>query len=200
MEIYLVRHTTPAVATGTCYGQADLDVTDSFHAEAEIIRQVIPQGIKLVYSSPLQRCRKLAEHLFNGYAVQLVDELMEIDCGEWEMRLWDEIPRDQLAPWMDNLANVPTRGGESYTDLYQRVSMAFDQIHCQELPTVIVAHGGVIRSILSHVTGTPVLDSFKVFSFSYGCVIRLVKDERGWQHEVLSNLPREREMHKPLKY
>ena len=34
MEIYLVRHTTPDVAKGICYGQADIDVTATFLAEA----------------------------------------------------------------------------------------------------------------------------------------------------------------------
>ncbi|MDO9374636.1 MAG: alpha-ribazole phosphatase [Ferruginibacter sp.] len=200
MEIYLVRHTTPAVEKGTCYGQADLDVTDSFHSEAEIIKQVVPDTVKAVYASPLKRCTLLAEHLYNDYPIRLCEELKEIDCGDWEMRLWDDIPKEQLKPWMDDLANVPTLNGESYTDLYNRVSRMFDHIHQQELPAVIVAHGGVIRSILSHVTSTAVVDSFKLFSYSYGCVIRLVKNDGHWNMEVLSNIPREKEMHKPSKY
>ncbi|MES2894207.1 MAG: alpha-ribazole phosphatase [Bacteroidota bacterium] len=200
MEIYLVRHTTPAVEKGTCYGQADLDVTESFHSEAEIIKQVVPDTVKAVYASPLKRCTLLAEHLYSDYPIRLCEELKEIDCGDWEMRLWDDIPKEQLKPWMDDLANVPTLNGESYTDLYNRVSRMFDHIHQQELPAVIVAHGGVIRSILSHVTSTAVVDSFKLFSYSYGCVIRLVKNDGHWNMEVLSNIPREKEMHKPSKY
>lgn len=200
MEIYLIRHTTPDVEKGTCYGQADLDVTASFHSEAELIRQFVPPDVKAIYSSPLQRCTKLARHLYADYPIRLCEELKEIDCGHWEMQLWDDIPQEQLRPWMDDLANVRTTGGESYTDLYDRVTKIFDQIHAQELPAVVVAHGGVIRSILSWVTGTPLLDSFKVFSFSYGCVIRLVKDDSGWRYDVLSNIPREKEMHKPSRY
>ncbi len=200
MEIYLVRHTTPDVAKGTCYGQADLDVTDTFHSEAEIIRQHLPPTVKAVYSSPLQRCRKLAEHLFEDHPPRLHDELKEIDCGRWEMRLWDDIPKHELEPWMNDLANVRTTDGESYRDLFDRVSRIFDQIHHQELPAVIVAHGGVIRSILSHITGTELIESFKVFSFSYGCVIRLVNEVGGWRHEILSNIPREKETHKPSEF
>lgn len=30
MDIYLIRHTTPAIAKGICYGQTDLDVTANF--------------------------------------------------------------------------------------------------------------------------------------------------------------------------
>ena len=42
MEIYLIRHTTPAVEAGTCYGQADLDVIETFEQEASIIKQYLP--------------------------------------------------------------------------------------------------------------------------------------------------------------
>jgi len=33
MEIYLIRHTTPDVAKGICYGQTDLDVANTFEEE-----------------------------------------------------------------------------------------------------------------------------------------------------------------------
>jgi alpha-ribazole phosphatase len=62
--IYLIRHTTPAVARGICYGQTDLEVTGSFHEEAEVIRQHLPADIGPVYSSPLNRCTLLAKELF----------------------------------------------------------------------------------------------------------------------------------------
>src|ERR1700760_2016001 len=84
-DIYLIRHTTPAVAKGICYGQTDLDITESFAAEAGIIRQHLPEDIALVYSSPLQRCARLARHLFPTHLVSLQDDLMEVFCGDWEM-------------------------------------------------------------------------------------------------------------------
>lgn len=33
MDIYLIRHTTPDVPPGTCYGQSDVDVAASFMDE-----------------------------------------------------------------------------------------------------------------------------------------------------------------------
>jgi alpha-ribazole phosphatase len=44
-NIFLIRHTTPAVAKGICYGQTDLDITESFVEEAEAIRGHLPSGI-----------------------------------------------------------------------------------------------------------------------------------------------------------
>ncbi len=197
MEIYLVRHTKPAVAKGICYGQADIDITETFYEEAAIIKQSMPLDAAAIYCSPLQRCTKLAQHLFPGDAIQYHDELMEINCGKWELLAWDDIDKNALQPWMDDLINVPIADGESYNDLYHRVNRKFEQIQQQELPAVIVAHGGVIRSILSFITNTPLAESFKTFSLSYGCVIKLLKKEDGWQHQVLSNVVTETETHKP---
>ena len=197
MEIFLVRHTAPAVEKGICYGQSDLDVTETFLSEAATIQQHLPETIAAVYSSPLKRCSKLAAHLFPGHHLQLHEQLMEINCGSWEMKRWDDIPREETAAWMDNLIHERIPGGESYVDLFERVSRVFDLIHQQQKPSVIVAHGGVIRSILSYITGTPLADSFKQFSLHYGCVVKLTAKENGLQHEVLSNIPHEKETHKP---
>ncbi len=56
MSIYLIRHTAPLIEKGTCYGQADIDIKDSFFEEAAIIQTVIPADVRQVWSSPLQRC------------------------------------------------------------------------------------------------------------------------------------------------
>lgn len=201
--IYLIRHTIPAVGRGVCYGQTDLDVTDSFDAEAEMIRQHIPETIGLVYSSPLKRCTLLANQLFPGLRVHLADDLMEIHCGDWEMRAWDDLPPDEVAPWMADFVRVRIPGGESYMDLHQRVNRCWAAI-CQATgtgDTAIVAHGGVIRSILAGITGTALSDSFKAFSLHYGCVIRVFGSRGGWVHEVLWNQPpAEKEQHKPSSY
>jgi alpha-ribazole phosphatase len=70
-----------------------------------------------------------------------------------------------------------------------------------ELPVAVVAHGGVIRSILAGLTGTPLIDSFKVFALHYGCVIRIGSSPGGLIHSVVSNqAPAEREQHKPSSF
>ncbi|MEO5891665.1 MAG: alpha-ribazole phosphatase [Ferruginibacter sp.] len=203
MEIYLIRHTEPAIAKGICYGQSDLDVTESFSKEAVIIQKHLPARVTAVYSSPLQRCKRLAEHLFADQPIQLLDDLKEIDCGKWELQLWDDIPKAEIEPWTRDLINVRIPGGESYQDVFDRVSRCFNEIITadtkdgEDSNAIIVAHGGVIRSILSHITQTPLLDSFKVFPLHYGCVVRISLAGNGLRHEVLSNIAREKETHKP---
>lgn len=201
MEIYLIRHTTPKVEKGVCYGQTDLDVTESFIAEANLIQQILPTTIETVYSSPLQRCSKLANHLFSDKKIELHKDLMEINCGIWEMQYWDKIPRLNLQPWMDDFVNVSTPNGESYLQLHERVTKIFSVITKLNTTAAIVAHGGVIRSILSYITNTPLKESFDVFSLHYGCVIKIIQQQNTLVHQVLHNiLPSEKEQHRPSYY
>lgn len=202
-DIYLIRHTTPAVARGICYGQTDLDITETFEDEAGIIRQYLPADIGAVYSSPLQRCTRLARNLFPAHSLSLQDDLMEVFCGDWEMRHWDELPKDEIEPWMTDFVNVRIPGGESYTDLQHRVNRCWSAItgRAKESPVAVVAHGGVIRSILSGITGTPLINSFKAFSLYYGCVVRVYRQGDSFEYEILSNVaPPETEQHKPKSF
>ena len=197
MEIYLVRHTAPDVAKGICYGQADIGVKETFLAEAEIIQKHLPKNISTVYSSPLQRCKKLAEHLFDNQEIYLHNDLKEINCGHWELKAWNDLPKEEIDPWMNDFVNVRIPDGESYEDLYFRVKNTFLQIISKETSAIIVAHGGVIRSILSYITNTPLKDSFAAFTLHYGCVIKISSSDAVLKHEVLSNIVHEKETHKP---
>ena len=198
MEIYLIRHTTPDIAKGICYGQTDLDVTDSFKEEVAGIIHHLPKNIQAVHSSPLQRCSKLAEAIFPQHSIQLHKDLMELDCGNWEMQLWNDIPKAEIQPWMEDFVHVQVPGGESYTQLHERVLDRFHWIAEQKAPAVIIAHGGVLRSIVSHITNTPLKESFDAFSFHYGCVVKLVRQENRYVHEVLYNVSLAgKEWHRP---
>jgi alpha-ribazole phosphatase len=191
------------VSKGICYGQTDLEVTESFEEEAAMIAECLPAAFGAVYSSPLRRCSMLAERLFPGMPVLLREQLMEIHCGEWEMKAWDELPKEEIEPWMADFVNIRIPGGESYIDLHTRVNRCWEEIvgAARNLPVAIVAHGGVIRSILAGLTGTPLIDSFRVFSLHYGCVVRLQAAAEGWERTVLSNrAPAEKEQHKPSTF
>jgi alpha-ribazole phosphatase len=114
------------------------------------------------------------------------------------MQHWDEIPKQDLNPFMADFVNIAMPGGESYIDLYNRVIACYNHITTKAKPVAIVAHGGVIRSILSHITGTPLIESFNVFKLYYGCVVKLTMVDGTINHEVLHNIvPAEPEQHKP---
>jgi alpha-ribazole phosphatase len=193
MSIYLIRHTNPLVDKGVCYGHADIDVTESFAEEAAIVKKFVPSKVHQVHSSPLLRCRKLAEHLYPDLPINWEPDLRELNCGEWEMQHWDAIPREVIDPWMNDFVNICIPGGESYVQLFDRVVRCYNRIAAQGRPAIIVAHGGVIRSILAYITNTSLKDSFAAFRPHYGCVIKVDDNE----YEILSNIATEREQHKP---
>jgi len=195
--IYLIRHTAPAVNKGVCYGQADIDVMESFHDEAAVIKACLPSEIQQVHSSPLIRCKKLAEHLFPDTNILMHKALMEINCGQWELKQWDDIPKTEIDPWMNDFVRVCIPGGESYMDLYERVINCYRHITTATGHAAIITHGGVIRSILSHITKTPLPDSFNRFSLHYGCVVKITGEDTYLRYEILSNIPTPRETHKP---
>lgn len=197
MEIYLIRHTTPLIEKGTCYGQADLEVTESFEEEAACIQSHLPSRIETVISSPLKRCRQLAQYLFPHHTIYYDDRLKEIHCGEWEMQPWDRIDRRHLDRWMADLVNVPIPGGESYQQLYERAVAFFKDAVKRYRSLAIVAHGGVLRSLLAYINGVQLQESFDQFSLRYGCVVKVHFSENQLRHAILHNPETAEEQHRP---
>jgi len=175
MEIYLVRHTETICEKGVCYGQSDIDLAEPFESAFEnIVSQLPPEAI--IFSSPLQRCAILAEYIRNNITTisfEKEDRLMEMNFGDWEMKNWNEIPPEQLNPWMEDFVNIRVSNGESFVVLHERVGIFLSQISKEiTKPIIIVAHAGVIRSILSHHTSLPLKDAFNN-KVDFGEVIKI---------------------------
>jgi alpha-ribazole phosphatase len=176
MEIYLVRHTTPLIEKGICYGQTDLNITDTFDKEAAIILDKIKTDNEVrIFSSPLKRCVLLAEKFDKHITID--KRLMELDFGDWEMKKWNDIPENEMTPWMQDFVNVKVPKGESYTDLSKRVLDFFHEIKSlNQKQTIIVSHGGPIRSLLAYLTNTELKDSFDI-KIIYGQISKIIINE-----------------------
>jgi alpha-ribazole phosphatase len=172
MEIYLIRHTKPAIDPGICYGQADIEVADSFEQEAAVIKAQLPSSLD-IYSSPLKRCYQLASHLYPAAGIELHPDLKEMHFGEWERQPWDQIPADPLNVWMNDFVNVRVPGGESYMDLYERTIPVLNYIKGKGQPAAIFSHSGNIRSILSYINQVALKESFSQFKIEYGGVWKI---------------------------
>lgn len=172
MILYFVRHTTPNIEKGICYGQADIDVSDDFENEASFLLNKIKNIDKsTVISSPLQRCAKLALKLNSNY--QTNENLKELNFGDWELVDWNKISPKEIDPWMADFVNVPVPNGESYMDLYLRVISFYQKL--EKNNTLVVTHAGVIRSVLAHITQTDLQDSFN-FKIPYGTIVKINTD------------------------
>ncbi|MCR9253260.1 MAG: alpha-ribazole phosphatase [bacterium] len=173
MEIYLVRHTTPDVPKGVCYGQTDLELVSGFEAEIRDSIQYLPKELDLVYSSPLKRCRILAEAISPG-AVIYNSNLKEYDFGNWEMKKWDDIPKEDVEPWMSDYVNIPAPNGESLLTMSKRIKVIWNEIQDKSdvQNVAVVCHSGVIRIIRAIHEGTPLKDCFS-YKMNYGEVFKI---------------------------
>lgn len=172
MEIYLIRHTTPNIAKGICYGQSDIDITTSFDNELNVIKSKLANtSPNTIYSSPLLRCKKLAKAL--GENVYYDNRLKELDFGSWELQLWNDIPKYEIDPWMKDFVTTPTTNGESYIDLQNRVISFFEEIIKTQHKTIfLITHAGAIRTLISHITNLDLKESFSI-KVDYGDVFKL---------------------------
>lgn len=170
MEICLIRHTTPAIEKGICYGQADLDLADTYPVELEKVKQKVQGEFELIVSSPLKRCRILAEDLFPGQSIQYEDRIKEYDFGEWEMVPWNEMDKDLQEKWMANFVEIPAPGGESLMDMNNRIQEFVDELKTRKYERVVfVTHSGVIRIISAIVEQTDLAKCFD-YQLPYGVV------------------------------
>jgi len=186
MDIYIVRHTTPKIEKGICYGQSDLALIDSYLDEFNVILDTIPKGDYHIISSPLQRCSAFAKAYTSPITYD--DRLLELDFGDWELMPWNDIPQKDIEPWMNDFVNVRVPNGESYIDLTTRVYSFFDELIQSEFtqPVIIVTHAGPIRALLAKLLEIPLEKSFRI-KVQYGDVIHLKKEDN--DIKVITDIP-----------
>lgn len=63
MDIYLIRHTEVAVGRSVAYGQSNVELADNYEDQRDKLLLHLPEDPHLIFSSPLTRCRQLAEDL-----------------------------------------------------------------------------------------------------------------------------------------
>lgn len=151
MIITAIRHTSVDVSSGICYGITDVPLAPTFLSELESIRRnLTSEPFDAIFSSPLNRCTKLANELFPEVPIQIDDRLTELDFGNWEMTSWNTIfqsPEGKV--WFADYAHSACPGGESFTDLIKRGKTFLDDLRCTNFLNVIIfTHAGMIRAMM----------------------------------------------------
>jgi len=171
MEIHLLRHIEPDLEKGICYGQLDVPIPNNYkEIQAKIIEGII-NDYDVVFSSPLTRCKLLAEQISNK--VVFDDRLMEVNFGNWEGIKWDDINEVELNNWMENYIEIAPPNGESLHDLVNRFSSFISDINLKGYSKIlIVTHAGIIRSAMNLFNEIP-LDKVMMEKVDYGKIIIL---------------------------
>lgn len=172
MKLTLVRHSTLDIAPQLCYGQSDVDVSAQFEQERLALQAKLENyHFDVVYSSPLQRCHKLAKALcadarmdLAAEAIKLDPRLQELSFGDWELLAWDAIPRDAFDLWANDYANLAPPNGETFSQLHARTQSFVTEVgaHSHGKNILVVTHGGVIRSMLAEVLNLPLKGLFRI--------------------------------------
>ena len=155
-RVHLFRHGEVEGPRGrVCRGQADDPLSAVGRAQsariAAWVAATLPAPDRIV-SSDLSRCADLARQLG---PVVTEPRLREQDMGRWDGRTWEDIttedPTGTLAYW-DDYVDARPHGGESFGDVYRRVTTWWD---AQEFEgrVIVVTHIGVIRSLVCHWLG-----------------------------------------------
>ncbi|RYF70625.1 MAG: alpha-ribazole phosphatase [Cytophagaceae bacterium] len=182
MTIYLIRHTEVAVGKSVCYGGSDVKLADNYAEQAAKLLHNLPTtSPDVVFSSPLTRCRYLAEDLTapsRKEYIRVDDRLREYHFGDWEMLPWSDIPREALDAWMVDFVNQAPHNGDSFRAVFDRVGefwreMVLPLANAESPKTVyIVSHGGVIRALLCLFLELPLQNAYRLH-LDYGAVSKL---------------------------
>ncbi len=190
MDLVLIRHPAPAVASGVCYGASDLPLAGDAADEARaIVARLRARGFRWpaqVLTSPLVRCASVAQAIGERLPadVRIEPRLREIDFGAWEMQRWDAIGREALDRWQSDLMGAREHGGESAAQFVARVlpfAEALDAQAGEAAPNVAcLTHAGVMRALAAHWLGVS-LDTLLARRIAYGGCLWLVRESGGWR-------------------
>lgn len=156
-RLSIIRHgRTIANDKGIYIGKTDYPLLETGRSELlDKLDEFIYPKVERVYSSPLKRCTETAEILFPHKELLLVDDLRELDFGEFEGKSVEElINREEYKHWLkEGIDNAPPNG-ESLSELSLRSFKALEEIvmdmmreditHC-----AVITHSGVMTNMLA---------------------------------------------------
>ncbi|MGK5081470.1 histidine phosphatase family protein [Janthinobacterium sp. HLX7-2] len=180
MRLILVRHPSPQVTSGTCYGRSDVVVAPHEMAAVRASLQASLPAHVPVYASPLRRCADLARVLAQDLPASTLiydKRLAEMDFGSWEMRPWHAIARQNIDAWAANMAHYRPGGGENVLAMAARVeAFLHDLLREQHETVVIICHAGTIRLLSALQAGLPLeetalLAATSAHKIAYGATV-----------------------------
>ncbi len=137
-------------------GHVDTPLTPVGQAQAEALVGVLAEHpLVRVVSSDLQRAHHTASPVARarGLTVQTTPALRERHLGAWSRVPVEEAPEALFEVLHDFRRRPPE--GESLADVASRAIAWLDTLPPVEGPTLVVAHGGVLRALLGLIDGLP---------------------------------------------
>jgi probable phosphoglycerate mutase len=154
VRIFLVRHgETEWAANGRHTSVTDIPLLDSGRRDAELLRTRL-EGLDfgLVLTSPRQRARVTAELAGLGDRLEVDEDLVEVDYGEYEGLTTPEI-RETVPDWTVWEHGSP--GGETVDAVGVRADRVIERALAADGDVALFAHGHLLRILGARWIGLP---------------------------------------------
>ena len=189
ITLYAIRHgETEYNKENRVQGTKDSLLTDFGKRQAQALaRHCKSLNITQLYASPLKRAMHTAEAIAEAAGISEITpihEFMELNVGEFEDMLIDEIKECCWDKWQRFLANpaVAPEGGESMNQLAIRVSKALDMVlgsSSEDANIAIVSHAGVVRMTMAHLMNVSVGSAVN-FGLSNASIAKFINKYNRW--------------------
>ena len=152
MEILLVRHGETEWSRDRKHtGRTDIPLTETGRQEAAMLRDSLAgRSFARVLSSPLSRALETCRLAGLGDRVELTDDLLEWDYGEYEGITTAQI-REGRPDWYLWRDGCP--GGETAADVGRRADRVIASLSGVEGDAALFAHGHVLRVLTARWLG-----------------------------------------------
>jgi probable phosphoglycerate mutase len=157
--LFLLRHgQIQGHKTRRFIGRTDIPLDETGLAQALFWKKMFSHiRFDKIYTSGLLRCRNTADLISSGKEIRIDPRLNEIDLGTWDGKSFDSIKKTMPGLFQQRGKKIESfrpPGGESFNDLYNRVSPFFKALKKDlKIPTLVITHSGVIRVILCRYLG-----------------------------------------------
>jgi ribonuclease H / adenosylcobalamin/alpha-ribazole phosphatase len=159
-RLHLVRHGAHDELGLALTGRGTIGLNATGRAQTRAAaRKLAPEGIAILYSSPVARALETAAILAGplGLPVTPEEALAELDFGTWEGAAFDQLEGDpQWADWNSDRGRRAAPGGETMVEVQARTGRWLDTLSRSGVPAcAAVSHADVIKAIVAHVIGLP---------------------------------------------
>lgn len=179
MRIYLVRHGETELNQKKCYyGHMDVGLSEKGVKQAKAIGAFFRNhSFDVVVSSPLIRAVKTAEYILGGREQKIVvdERLSEQNFGIFEGFTYEQLLErypDEFQSWNQDFSGYRIPGGESFSDVRDRIDNYLKELIGRDGTMLLVAHKGTLGHFLASSLGLP-LEGYWNFVFeqgSYSCI------------------------------
>lgn len=162
-QLILVRHgETLQNVAGIAQGWNDSALSElgqrQVRALAQRVKSYAPDAI---FSSPLGRAMSTAQAIADvtGLEIRTLDELREMNYGQWEGKSFLDVRRDYAdvyRRWVDD-PEVTCPDGESHAEVRRRLERGLASI--EAVRPIVIAHGTAIRIAATVLMNIPVMAS-----------------------------------------